>query len=168
MFLATDTRYLADRTATAGILFDDWTASVGLREVVHTSASAAAYVPGRFYLRELPAILDLVNKLDETLEVLVIDAYVWLDQRGTPGLGAHLFEAMGKSAAVIGVAKTAYAGSVHAHPVLRGDSRRPLFVTAAGVDPAQAATWVAAMHGAHRIPTLLKRADQLCRAALAP
>jgi len=47
--------------------------------------------------------------------------------------------------------------------VLRGDSRRPLYVTAAGLDPAAAALHVRSMHGPFRIPTLLKRVDQLCR-----
>jgi deoxyribonuclease V len=32
-----------------------------------------------------------------------------------------------------------------------------------GIDPREAATLVAGMHGPHRIPTLLRRADQLAR-----
>ena len=50
-----------------------------------------------------------------------------------------------------------------AEAVLRGGSERPLWVTAAGMDPREACARVREMHGAHRIPTLLKRVDALCR-----
>ena len=53
-------------------------------------------------------------------------------------------------------------------PVLRGDSSRPLFVTAAGMNPHGAAELVRGMHGPHRVPTLLKRADQLARGHAVP
>jgi deoxyribonuclease V len=48
--------------------------------------------------------------------------------------------------------------------VLRGASTKPLLITAAGMPEAQAAEHVREMHGAFRIPTLLRRVDQLCRA----
>jgi deoxyribonuclease V len=47
--------------------------------------------------------------------------------------------------------------------VLRGGSARPLYVTAAGLSADEAARRVRDMHGPYRIPTLLKRVDQLCR-----
>ena len=53
-------------------------------------------------------------------------------------------------------------------PVLRGESLRPLFVSAAGMDHARAAALVQGMHGAYRVPTLLKRADQLARGRSSP
>ena len=46
---------------------------------------------------------------------------------------------------------------------LRGGSKRPLYLTAAGIDVKQAAALVKSMHGGHRVPALLKRADQLSR-----
>jgi deoxyribonuclease V len=46
---------------------------------------------------------------------------------------------------------------------LRGDSSRPLYVTALGVDVETAAEDVRRMHGRFRLPTMLKRADRLCR-----
>jgi len=52
--------------------------------------------------------------------------------------------------------------------VLRGDSSRPLFVTAAGMNADGAAELVRGMHGLHRLPTLLKRADQLARGHATP
>jgi deoxyribonuclease V len=48
-------------------------------------------------------------------------------------------------------------------PVQRGHSRRPLYVSAAGIDAETAARYIQDMHGTYRLPTLLRRVDQLCR-----
>jgi deoxyribonuclease V len=77
------------------------------------------------------------------------------------GWGAHLHEARGIP--VIGVAKTHFATAVDAVEILRGTSRTPLYVSAAGIDVTTAANWIAAMHGLHRLPTLLKQVDRLAR-----
>lgn len=93
---------------------------------------------------------------------VIIDGYVWLGA-GRSGLGAHLYDALGQRIAVVGVAKRRFHGAGDAVPVLRGTSQVPLFVTAVGIDLAEAAEGVRRMHGAHRIPTLLKRVDRLSR-----
>ncbi len=90
-----------------------------------------------------------------------MDGYAWLGP-DRPGLGARLFEALGSNIPVIGVAKTYFQGS-RAAAVRRPGSERPLFVTAVGVDLATAAGQVESMHGPYRIPTLLRRVDQLAR-----
>jgi deoxyribonuclease V len=77
-------------------------------------------------------------------------------------LGWHLFDALESKIPVIGVAKSRFEGAP-AHEVYRGASRRPLYVTAAGMTLAKAAANIQAMHGAHRIPTLLQRVDRLAR-----
>jgi len=51
-------------------------------------------------------------------------------------------------------------------PVVRGVSRRPLFVTTAGINAEEAAKGVQAMHGPYRIPTLLKLVDSAAHDAL--
>jgi len=131
-------------------------------------AHLAPYEPGSFYRRELPCLLAVLERLPPPRpELLVIDGYVWLDAAGTKGLGAHLSDALG-GARVIGVAKTAYRGAAFAARVLRGTSQSPLFVTSVGIEPSEAAALVAAMHGPHRIPTLLRRVDQLARSLVAP
>jgi deoxyribonuclease V len=76
-----------------------------------------------------------------------------------------LYEALAKTVAVIGVAKTQFQSASTAAAVMRGGSRRPLFVTAAGMELAVAARCIQTMHGPHRLPTLLKRVDRLCREA---
>ena len=50
---------------------------------------------------------------------------------------------------VIGVAKSMFRGATNAEAVLRGRSRRPLYVTAAGMDPVIAARNIQGMHGPH-------------------
>lgn len=95
---------------------------------------------------------------------VIIDGYVWLGA-GRPGLGAHLHQALGQRTPVIGVAKRRFHGAGDAVAILRGTSQVPLFVTAVGIDVAEAAAGVQRMHGAHRIPTLLKRVDRLSRDA---
>ena len=92
----------------------------------------------------------------------MIDGYVWLDSQNRKGLGAYLFDELGQSVPVIGVAKTRFAGS-GAVEVFRGKSSRPLLVTAAGIEVSQAAQNIQAMAGSSRIPVLLKRADYLSR-----
>ena len=123
----------------------------------------APYAPGHFYQRELPCILQVLEKVQASLDAILVDGHVWLDDQGSPGLGAHLYRALEERVPVIGVAKTPFGGSRGQRQVLRGQSRRPLFVTAAGMDLDVAAESVRRMHGAHRIPSLLARADQLCR-----
>lgn len=121
------------------------------------------YKPGAFFERELPCILAVLSRVQTAYRCIVIDGYVELDERGTAGLGGHLHAHLQGAVPVVGVAKTAFRGSGFAKEVLRGKSKHPLFVTARGVDVAQAAALLQAMHGEHRIPTLLKRVDQLAR-----
>jgi deoxyribonuclease V len=49
---------------------------------------------------------------------------------------------------------------------VRGGSRRPLFVSAVAMSAEEAAAGIRAMHGRHRIPTLLQFVDHAARAAL--
>jgi deoxyribonuclease V len=137
----------------------------------------------------LPCLLALLREHALAPRLIVIDGFVFLsggaesqthdsdrqpnettadaDHALRPGLGKHLYDALDGRIPVIGVAKTAFAGMPADCAALRGDSARPLFVTAVGVASAPARAWIRQMHGAHRIPTLLKRVDRLCREAAA-
>jgi len=156
-----------EHATAACLVWSAWGDAVEERALTARVEDVAPYVPGAFYQRELPCLLEVLRRVEAPLEVVVIDGYVWLSADRRPGLGAHLFEALGGGVAVIGVAKTSFQGAAFAEPVLRGRSARPLHVTAAGVDAAAAAGWIRAMHGAHRIPTLLQRVDRLCRTVAA-
>lgn len=168
MILALDVHYEAAAAITAAIGFGRWTDDDTVYESVRTSSSAAApYVSGSFFERELPQLLAAVAAAPPVeIDAIVIDGHTWLTRR-RPGLGAHLFTALHERIPVVGVAKRAFRGGV-AIPVRRGTSQQPLFVSAAGLEPTEAAALVQAMHGPHRLPTLLQRVDHLARGHLAP
>jgi deoxyribonuclease V len=134
--------------------------ATALSEHVVTVDSVAPYRPGAFFERELPAVA-AVLEVAGPVELLVIDGYVTLDPQGRPGLGAHAHERFGVP--IIGVAKTSFRGATHAVEVLRGDSARALYVTAAGMNVQVAADLVRNMAGRHRTPDALKRVDRLSR-----
>ena len=120
----------------------------------------APYQPGEFYRRELPPLRAVVPAA-AALALIVVDGYVDLDPDGRPGLGAQVHAEFGVP--VIGVAKTAFSTATHAAQVLRGQSSRPLYVTAAGMTTADAAGLVAEMAGRFRMPDALKLVDRLAR-----
>jgi deoxyribonuclease V len=161
MIAAFDVHYFSDgKASAAAVLFADYrgaTAFLARSIVVET---AFGYVPGQFYRRELPCILRLLDEFSEVPKEIIVDGYVMLADR--PGLGWHLFESLGRNAAVIGMAKSKYRGSTGIE-VLRGKSMRPLYITSAGMDPMEAAERIRSMHGPARIPTLLKYVDSLAR-----
>jgi deoxyribonuclease V len=161
-----DVAYAAEGAGVACVLAESWTAPAPVAELSkHVACYPAKYEPGRFYRRELPLLRMLIDGLEFLPSVFVIDAYVWLGAKDKPGLGAHLYESVGRAVPVVGVAKTPFRDDTWSAQVLRGKGRRPLFVTSAGLDQRRAAESVLGMHGKHRIPTLLQRADHLARAA---
>jgi len=160
--VAVDVHYLSSGAArAAAVVAADPAFTQVLGEHTDLVPEVAAYRPGEFYRRELPPLRAVLQHISG-LGLLVIDGYADLDPHGRPGLGAHAHEAFGVP--VIGVAKSAFRAAVHAIPVLRGTSARPLFVTAAGMPRADAAQLVRLMPGRFRIPDALRRADQLARA----
>lgn len=157
---AVDVDYRPDRAVAACLTFGSWSDGQPLESWTRTLPGAAEYEPGSFYTRELPCLLAVLAPC-AGLRAIVVDGFVWLGE-GRPGLGARLYEALGAKAPVIGVAKNPFRGAP-AIEVRRGGSVRPLFVTAVGLETPEAAAWVEAMHGPHRIPTLLRAVDRLCR-----
>lgn len=165
MLYALDVDYRDDGTARAALVgFHAWGDALAAHESVVRVDETAAYEPGAFYRRELPCLLAALRGAPSPPAVLVVDGHAWLRALDDPGLGARLWEALGRAAPVVGVAKQAFQGGV-ATPVRRGGSENPLWVTAAGMDARDACRCVSIMHGAHRLPTLLKRVDRACRDA---
>lgn len=162
MFVAVDVFYAKSSAVAAAVLFADWDSESPLAELHEQFDNIEPYTPGSFYKRELPCLLKLLGQIEERPEAIIVDAHVWLGP-DRPGLGAHLYSALGEKIPVIGVAKRPFGREASPQKVYRGRSERPLYVTAVGMDPETAARNIAAMSGPHRIPTLLKRADRLCR-----
>lgn len=151
----------ADEISVVGcVVIEDFADAEPAREWVVQGGPVGPYVPGEFYRRELGPLIRAVNSAGD-LSVCVIDAYVDLGKDATPGLGRILYEQTGVP--VIGVAKSRYPGTPTELEVLRGASRRPLFVSAAGLDPEYARGCVQRMAGPGRVPAMMRRADRLAR-----
>jgi deoxyribonuclease V len=168
MILALDVAYLGDTQGHAvALAFANWAAAVPAATYTATIAPIAAYEPGAFYKRELPCLLAVLAQVDlGEVSCLVVDGYVTLGAEQRPGLGQHLYEALGGRVPVAGVAKTRFAGvAPQVAPVLRGQSQNPLYITSVGLPLVEAAQLVASMHGEYRFPTLLKLLDDLTKRA---
>lgn len=163
MIACLDTHYSSNKSRTAVVLFAQWSDASSIQEyVVERVVVPAEYIPGQFYKRELPCILEAIEHCQEEVETLVVDGYVQLGNE-RPGLGQKLYEALDETVPVIGVAKNGFQGADEALPIYRGGSTRPLFITAIGCNLEDVAQDIKNMHGNFRIPTLLKRVDQQSR-----
>ncbi len=163
MIACADVYYGPTQAVASCLLFRDWPDDHACFQLTEALKKPAPYEPGRFYLRELPGLLSVLKKLPEAPGVIIIDGYVWLGDEFRPGLGAYLYEALGRTTAVIGVAKTLFQTGPAVRAIRRGRSLRPLYVSAAGMDLNEAADHALELHGEFRIPTLLKNVDRLCR-----
>ena len=163
MILAIDVQYEENSAVVAGVLFPKWSSTEPNRDMVKSVSGIEPYESGAFYKRELPCILSLLQDVNEHLETIVIDGFVTLGKEEKKGLGMYLYEALGEKISIIGVAKRSFKDTPKICEIYRGDSSKPLFVTSVGLSLGEAIAGVASMHGKHRIPTLLKKADQLCR-----
>jgi deoxyribonuclease V len=162
MIACVDVDYRDVGAVAACVCFETWSDAAAASESIVRIDDVEPYESGQFFRRELPCLLAVLNSLSHLPQVVIIDGYVWLGGQ-QPGLGAHLYQALSEQVAVIGVAKTQFARAEPVELVLRGRSRTPLYVTAAGMDVAEAASHIRAMHGNNRIPTLLRRVDRLSR-----
>jgi deoxyribonuclease V len=162
MIACLDVQYQDTTACAAGIVFRDWLDAKALEEKVIQLADIQPYESGQFFRRELPCLMAILQRLPK-IGIVIVDGYVWLEGEGKPALGACLYDALAGQATVIGVAKTKFRGAHGVCEITRGRSRRPLFISAAGMHPEEAAKHVRSMDGDYRIPTLLARADYLCR-----
>lgn len=119
-------------------------------------------MPGEFYKRELPCLLQVYAQIREETNIIIIDGYVMLGEE-KKGLGGYLYEALDKKIPIIGVAKTYFKNCVHYTEVYRGKSSRPLYVSSIGLDLDFSAALIRNLQGPYRIPTVLKAVDHLTR-----
>ena len=102
-----DVHYTENGAMAACAVATGWTDEIPSEEQTTVVPTVRPYRPGAFFERELPCILQVLSLVQTEYRVIVIDGYVDLDERGTPGLGGHLYARFEGSLAVIGVAKTA-------------------------------------------------------------
>ena len=162
MIIALDVHYRDGIAKAVGLAFEDWEDREPLRIQENVLGDVAPYEPGQFYKRELPCLLEVLGHFNRSdIELLIVDGYVILDDQGKYGLGGYLFDAFDQQIPVIGVAKRSFKNNrQHVIEVKRGDSENPLYISAIGIDLAEAADRIQQMHGDYRMPDLLRILDQ--------
>lgn len=165
MILAFDTYYFENKSKTICIEFCHWTDSKSNKIYSETLENIEEYISGEFYKRELPCILSLLEKIDLTeVEVIIVDGFVYLDDDKKYGLGGYLYEKLDRKFPIIGVAKTNFATiEINKKSLWRGESVKPLFITAIGIEIDEAVEKIKQMDGEFRMPTLLKEMDRLTK-----
>ena len=163
MTLAFDSYYSEDKAKTVCLAFKDWSDSKPTNIYEEITSGIAEYEPGAFYKRELPCILSLLDKIKpeiKEIKTIIIDGFVILNDQNKQGLGAHLFEKLDSKIPVIGVAKSGFHGNKkNVKELLRGESKKPLFISAIGIELETAFEHIKSMDGSFRIPTLLQTLD---------
>ncbi len=161
MILAFDTYYIEDKAKAVAVAFNNWTDATPLEIYSEIIEGIAPYEPGSFYKREMPCVLSLLKTIPtEKVECIVVDGFVQLNDDGKPGLGAHLYEALEQKYPIIGVAKSGFHNNKkHVRELLRGESKKPLYISSIGFPLEEAYSYIQSMHGEFRMPTLLQLLD---------
>jgi deoxyribonuclease V len=159
-----DVDYRENNTAVASaIVFNDYTSDSILNSYSLNINDVLPYESGKFYKRELPCILKLLNIIKEDIELIIIDGYAHLDIDKKEGIGVHLLNSISDKLPIIGIAKNQFKNTDEKHNVFRGDSKKPLYITSINYDLEKAKHIVSSMHGSNRLPTLAKLVDFTCR-----
>ncbi|MFJ1760470.1 endonuclease V [Amycolatopsis sp. NPDC088138] len=160
--------------------------TAGLTVVEERTVRAKAvfpYEPGLFAFRELPPLLDALDRLDHEPDVLVCDGHGLAHPRRF-GLACHLGVLTGRPA--FGVGKTRFVGTHDAPAASRGasvplvdageevgavlrtqDGVKPVYVSAGHrIDLAHACRLTLALAPRYRLPETTRQADRLSRVAL--
>lgn len=166
MILATDVKYY-DKEATAraiGILFN-WLDEEPSKLIVKEVNNIHEYIPGQFYKRELPCILEILETINlDDIDTVIVDGHVYISNEMDYGLGAHLWKSLDSRIPVIGVAKSAFKTNNNTVVELyRGESKTPLYVSSIGLDLKEAVKRIQQMHGSYRLPTILKEVDRITK-----
>jgi deoxyribonuclease V len=161
--IAVDVHYGEKGAIAAAVSFSSWDAEKPNNYYSLSTEEVQPYEPGKFYQRELPCILKLLNIIPEKVDCIVIDGFVSLGKDQRPGLGEYLWNALNREVPIIGVAKTKFLNTPDESRLWRGQSIRPLYISAAGIGLDEAKEDILHMHGKHRIPTLLNTVDNLAR-----
>lgn len=161
MIACFDVDYKENSAHIACLVFENWEDEKPFATYGKIINEIAEYIPGEFYKRELPSILQTLEEVKEEIDLIIVDSYVWLTKE-KKGLGAYLYEALNQNIPIIGVAKSFF-HNTDASKVLRGESQNPLYITTAGFEQEIANKSIKKMHGEFRFPTLLKEVDRLSR-----
>ena len=165
MMFCVDAAYEGDRAAVCATGFRYARSRAPARILTAFVKGVDDYVPGSFFRRELPCLMKVIGNIQDEINLLIIDGYVWLPGN-MPGLGARLYLALNSRVPVIGIAKSPFRGSRGVLKVLRGESIRPLYVTSIGIQLREASELVRNMAGGFRIPDMMRIADSTAKVCL--
>lgn len=158
-----DVQYFGDEAITGFVVFNSINDAKPMDTGQVLTKGIAAYEPGAFYKRELPCLLNAIDFITIKISLIIVDAYVWLDD-DKMGLGGYLYQALDEKIPVIGVSKSKFnTATSKVIPVMRGQSQQPLYVSSIGMDTLKAAEMIEKMEGPYRLPTMIKLADAVCR-----
>jgi len=165
--VAFDVHYYEDFAIVGYVLFEDEQSSEPFKVGQVRCDSVAPYISGQFYKRELPCLLKAIEDIEVPIGLIYIDANVWLG-KDRKGLGKYLFDSIGQNIPVIGVSKSCFNTDTELiRPVYRKSSKKPLYVSAIGIELENACEKVKTMNGEFRLPKMIKLADSVCRGTIA-
>lgn len=154
-----DVHYYAGQARAAAVVFSNWTSTKPIRDYSVLIQWDKKYESGNFYQRELQPLLEVIEMIEEPIQLYIVDAYCYVSDDRSPGLGLYLYKALNEQIPVVGVAKNKFENTNIAEEVFRGQSKKPLYVTSVGISQVEAAAKIALMAGKFRMPELLKLAD---------
>ena len=162
MIVAIDVHYREAFAKSVSIEFKNWSDENPSKIHEVFIKQVHEYIPGEFYKRELPCIIEVLKKSDtKKIEFIIVDGYVTLDDSGKLGLGGYLYKELGKKIPVIGVAKRYFANNKkNVIEIKRGKSDNPIYITSKGIDVKKASEKIRKMKGNFRMPDLLRILDQ--------
>jgi deoxyribonuclease V len=160
MILAIDVHYKETYAKAVGVLFQ-WEDEIPRKIITTIVKEVAEYESGQFYKRELPCILQLLEKIDlSKIEAIIVDGHVYTSNDKTFGLGSHLHQALNKKLPIIGVAKKSFINTEEvSFPINRGESKVPLYVSTIDYAIENAIENIKKMKGKYRIPSILQILD---------
>lgn len=160
--LAIDVKYYDKEYKICGVLFHKWEDKEPdkiLTLKVHKSPNE--YIPGQFYKRELPAIMEFLNHYKLHPNWLIVDGFSLLkDNNGNykDGLGNYVQHELIENnylTNVIGIAKSNFCKTNEvSYSIYRGNSKNPIYVQGTGYPED-----IKNMYGSYRIPEMLKICD---------
>mgnify|MGYP006192411485 FL=1 len=161
MKLIIDVGYQNNKAKVVGGFFEDWNVNQLLKLAYKEVDEVQEYIPGEFYKRELPCILEFLKEHNlEEIECIIIDGFIFLDNENKKGLGAYLYESLNNKLPIIGVAKSKfYNNTKNTIELVRGQSKNAIYISAIGIELDEAAKLINSMHGEFRLPNLIKQVD---------